>query len=51
MQVEDYVYVANSDSNTVSVIDPTTNTVIKNITQLGIDPISIAILRMMMLYT
>ena len=26
------VYVANSGSNTVSVIDPATNTVIKNIT-------------------
>ena len=36
-----YRYVTNSDSNTVSVIDLTTNNVIKNITTVGDNPTAI----------
>ena len=39
------MYVANSGSNTVSVIDPDTNNVIKNITTVGNNPSFIARLR------
>ena len=43
LQFDLYAYVANSGSNTVSVIDPANNTVIKNIA-VGNYPVSIAIL-------